>query len=250
MAKTVRLFTGASMPTIGLGTWLSKPGEVEAAVIAAVECGYRHIDCAAFYGNEREVGDGLADVIARGIVRREDMFITSKLWCQDWYRPAAALAKTLADLRTPYVDLYLPHWPQFISADSQMFPPKEECRLGYSPAAYLAVWRELEKEVDAGRVRHLGGSNLSAKKLTALLSEARIRPAANQIELHPNFQQQVFVNWMARQGIVATAFSPLGSPDRPARLRADDDPASPLSHPSVLAIAEAHSVSAGQVRVM
>jgi alcohol dehydrogenase (NADP+) len=199
-------------------------------------------------GNEAEVGAGLTDVIARGVVAREDLFITSKLWAQECHadRVAAALTKTLADLQTPYLDLYLIHWPFFIAKESAVFPPLEESRLGYSPAAYLAVWRELEKEVDAGRVRHLGGSNMTAPKLTALLAEARIRPAANQIELHPSLQQQAFVDWLLRQGIAVTAYSPLGSPDRPARLVSEGDPA-PLTHPAVVAIAAARGVSPGQV---
>lgn len=267
MATSVRLFTGAEMPTIGLGTWQSPPGAVRDAVISAIEAGYRHVDCAAFYGNENEVGAGLEDVISRGIVRRSDIFVTSKLWSMSAHpvspcgatgsplcvtptftqdEVAAALDKTLADLRTPYVDLYLIHWPFFIAKGAPTFPPPEEFRLGYTPEQYLAVWRELEKAVDAGKARHIGTSNMSARKLEALLASARVRPAANQIELHPALGQQRLVHWCLRRGIAVTAYCPLGSPDRPPRMITDSDP-SLLTDAAVVGIAAAHGVSPGQV---
>ena len=280
MATSIKLFTGAEMPQIGLGTWKSEPGAVRAAVIAAIEAGYRHIDCAAAYGNEGEVGAGLADVIERGIVRREDLFITSKLWATKSHpdEVAGALAKTLSDLRTPYVDLYLVHWPFFL-AKGTTFPPPDDARLGYSPAAFLAVWRKMEELVDSGLARHIGTSNMSARKLAALLpgegarrpvggvwprpyhmhspaaasssaaaaaTDARVPPAVNQVELHPFLPQQRLLDWCTARRIVLTAYSPLGSPDRPARLVSESDPV-PLSDPTVARIAAEHGVSPGQV---
>jgi glycerol 2-dehydrogenase (NADP+) len=111
MNTPIQLNTGASIPALGLGTWQSAPGEVKAAVIHAIEAGYRHIDCAFCYQNEDEVGEALADVIKRGIVKREDLFITSKLWCTFHTRAEEGLQKSLDMLKTPYVDLYLMHWP-------------------------------------------------------------------------------------------------------------------------------------------
>jgi glycerol 2-dehydrogenase (NADP+) len=111
MNTPITLNTGASIPALGLGTWQSAPGEVKAAVIHAIEAGYRHIDCAYCYQNEDEVGEALQDVIKRGIVKREDLFITSKLWCTFHTRAEEGLQKSLDLLRTEYVDLYLMHWP-------------------------------------------------------------------------------------------------------------------------------------------
>ena len=103
MATSVQLFTGAEMPTIGLGTWQSPPGAVRDAVISAIEAGYRHVDCAAFYGNENEVGAGLEDVISRGIVRRSDIFVTSKLWSMSAHPVSPCGASGLPHLRYSYL---------------------------------------------------------------------------------------------------------------------------------------------------
>jgi diketogulonate reductase-like aldo/keto reductase len=209
--------------------------------------GYRHIDCAAAYGNEKEVGEGIADAISRGVVKREDIFVTSKLWVNKAHPElvAPALAQTLADLQLAYVDLYLVHWPFFLTAGSA-FPPPPENQLGYDPARYAAVWRELEAAVGAGTARAIGTSNMSAKKLAALLEVAAIKPAVNQVEAHPFLAQGKLVAWSAARGIVTTAYSPLGSPDRPPRLISEGDPA-PLHDETVLAIAAKHKRTAAQV---
>lgn len=224
-------------------------GKVRDAVIAAIEAGYRHIDCAAGYGNENEVGDGIADCISRGIVKREDLWVTSKLWVASAYPEdaLAALEKTLTDLKLAYLDLYLVHWPYRIKKGS-VFPAPVENRLGYDAAAYLAVWQELEKAVDAGKTRHIGCSNMSAKKLSALLKDARIKPAVNQVEGHPFLSQQKLKAFCDKHGIVLTAYSPLGSPDRPARLIEEGDPA-PLFDPVVAAIAAKTGKSPAQVLI-
>jgi alcohol dehydrogenase (NADP+) len=221
---------------------------VASAVTAALEAGYRHIDCAAAYGNEAEVGEALQNAFARGLVRREDVFVTSKLWVTS-ARPdavAAALAKTLADLRLAYLDLYLIHWP-FSIAHGTPFPPPPDAIVKYTPAAYAALWAAVEEEALAGRARAIGCSNMSVGKLRALLAASpRILPAVNQVECHPFLPQTELLAWCKANRVVLTAYSPLGSPDRPARLVSAGDPA-PLGDTTVAGIAAAAGLTPAQV---
>jgi alcohol dehydrogenase (NADP+) len=253
-ARSIRLNTGALMPLVGLGTWQAdaqaEAGAVRRAVAAALESGVRHIDCAAAYGNEREVGEAIADALARGVVgSRAELFITSKLWVTRAFpeEVEGALAATLADLRLDYVDLYLVHWPVSV-AKGASFPPSSVERLGYDADRVAAVWRAMEAQASAGRARAIGTSNFSAKKLAKLLESARVAPAVNQIESHPALPQAREVAWAAARGIAVTAYSPLGSPARPARLVAAGDPA-PLHDARVLAIAAKHAREPAQVLV-
>ncbi len=222
------LASGARMPAIGLGTFGSDHAsavDVAAAVRGAAEVGYRHFDCAAVYGNEAEVGRALADVIAGGI-SRETLWVTSKLW-NDRHAPAAvapAFERSLRDLRLEYLDLYLVHWPfpnhhevgvDVGSRDSNAQP--------YIHERYMDTWRELEALVDRGLVRHIGTSNMTIPKLELVLLDARIRPAVNEMELHPHFQQPELFAFVRANGMEPIGFSPIGSPGRPERDRTSDD---------------------------
>jgi alcohol dehydrogenase (NADP+) len=222
------LASGARMPAIGLGTFGSdhvSPAEVAAAVIGAAEVGYRHFDCAAVYRNEAQIGRALAQVIARG-VPRDTLWITSKLW-NDRHAPAdvaPAFEQSLRDLGVGYLDLYLVHWPfpnhhatgvDVGSRDSNAQP--------YLHERYMETWRELEALVDRGLVRHIGTSNMTIPKLELLLRDARIRPAVNEMELHPHFQQPELFDYVRANGMQAIGFSPIGSPGRPERDRTSDD---------------------------
>ena len=229
------------MPAIGLGTFGSdhvSAEEVGRAVRDAAEAGYRHFDCAAVYRNEERIGCALREAVASGI-RREDLWVTSKLW-NDSHAPEAVIPtcrRTLADLQLDYLDLYLVHWPF-----PNHHPPgcdvaaRNPAALPYIHANYLATWREMEKLVDMRLVRHIGTSNMTIPKLRRLLADARIRPAVNQMELHPHFQQPALFDFVVEHGIHPVGYSPIGSPGRPARDRTPEDTA-PTEDPVIVAIA-------------
>lgn len=235
------------MPGLGLGTWKSQPGEVGAAVRSAIELGYRHIDCAAIYANEAEVGEAIAAAIADGLVTRDELWITSKLW-NNAHAPAdvePALRKTLADLRVEHLDLYLIHWPVALRAEVTLpASPTDLISLDELPLA--DTWTALEDCAAAGLARHIGVSNFSLTKVRALMTAARRAPELNQIELHPYLQQRELVEACRDLGVQVTAYSPLGSRDRPDSLRQADEPIL-LDDPTLAKIAARLECSVAQV---
>lgn len=247
--QTTTFSNGDAMPRIGLGTWKARPGEVYTAVKAAITAGYRHFDCAAIYGNEAEIGAALAEAFAAGEVRRGDLWVTSKLW-NDAHAPAdvlPALRRTLADLRLSYLDLYLVHWP-VVLRPGVSYPRGPADMLPLAELPLADTWAAMEPAAQQGLVRHLGVSNFSAVKLRALHEGARIKPAVNQIELHPYLQQPELLATCAELGVHVTAYSPLGSPDRPPGLKGVDEPVL-LQDPTIAAIAGRLGVSAAQVLI-
>lgn len=245
--RNVSFARGDRMPLLGLGTWKSDPGLVGNAVREAIRLGYRHIDCASIYGNEREIGAAISEAISSGEVTREELWITSKLWCNSHGRENVepALRRTLEDLQLDWLDLYLIHWPVAIRPGVG-FPSSAEDLLPPDPTRLRETWEGMEAAQETGLTRHIGVSNFSIRKLEDLLRHSRIKPELNQVELHPLLQQPELLKFCTAAGIHLTAYSPLGSGDRPARLKAPDEPVL-LEHPVIAAIATEHQCSTAQV---
>lgn len=223
-----RLYTGALMPAIGLGTFGSdhvSAEEVAAAVKGAAAIGYRHFDCASVYANERQIGAALEEIV-KGGVKREDLWVASKLW-NDMHGEGEVVAsckQSLDDLQLDYLDMYLVHWPfpNYHPPHCDVTSRSPEAK-PYIHESFMKTWRQMEKLVDAGLARHIGTSNMTVPKLRLLFRDARIKPAVNEMELHPHFQQPELFEFVRAQGIEPIGYCPVGSPARPERDRTPED---------------------------
>jgi alcohol dehydrogenase (NADP+) len=245
------LYTGATLPAVGLGTFGSdhvSAAQIAEAVKGAAAAGYRHFDCASIYGNEAEIGAALQEILRSGI-KREDLWITSKLW-NDKHgedQVIASCRQSLADLRLDYLDLYLVHWPfpNFHPPGCDVSSRSADAK-PYIHENYMETWRKMEELVDVGLVRHIGTSNMTIPKLKLVLREARIKPAANEMELHPHFQQPELFRYVVDNGIQPIGYCPIGSPGRPERDRTPEDTSS-TEDPVIRDIAARHGINPAAV---
>ena len=236
------LYTGARMPAIGLGTFGSDHAsgeDVAEAVRVALHVGYRHMDCAEVYGNEALIGEALGDAMRAGLPR-QNLWITSKLW-NNHHAEAEVIPTcrtSLSDLRLDYLDLYLVHWPFPNHHEAGVdVSSRDDLAQPYFHDNFMKTWRQMEVLVDLGLVRHIGTSNMTIPKLALLLRDARIKPAVNEMELHPHFQQPELFEYVIANGMEPIGYSPIGSPGRPERDRTPDDTVD-IDDPVIVAIAE------------
>ena len=239
----IKLNDGTTMPGIGMGTFGSDRfthEEVAEGVKMAIQYGFRFLDCASIYGNEDQIGNIVKEVIDSGELKREDLYIDSKVWNdQHAYDDViAACKKTIADLQCDYLDLYLVHWPfrnfhpigctvDSRSPDSHPFCKEE----------FAETWRAMEDLVKMGLVKSIGTSNMTIPKYEYLLEICTIKPVVNEMELHPHMQQPELWNYLVENQVQPIGFCPIGSPTRPDRDKTEDDTCD-IEDPVVLKIAK------------
>jgi alcohol dehydrogenase (NADP+) len=215
---------GAAIPALGFGTLIPDPVVTKTAVATALQVGFRHLDCAERYRNEREVGEAIREALSSGAIRREDLFVTTKLWNNN-HRPervAPALYASLERLGLDYVDLYLIHTPFAFRPGDDQEPRDADGQLIYDNDVTLVdTWRALEEQVDAGAARAIGLSDASLAQLSEVLEAARIPPAVIQVEAHLYLPQSDLLEFCRQRGVVLLAFAALGHGMKPRLL---DDP--------------------------
>ncbi|KAL7063737.1 hypothetical protein AAHC03_0103 [Spirometra sp. Aus1] len=244
-APTLTFNNGLKVPILGLGTFRARAKEMDVALSAALDAGYRHFDCAALYGNEEEIGRVLTQKFHSGVLTREEIFITTKLWntahrVED-VRPACE--ESLNKLGLSYVDLYLMHSPVAFGPGNGFFPADANGNRIFDYTPIEDTWKTMESLVDAGLAKSIGISNFNKSQIERILKICRIRPVMLQIEITVNFLNETLVQYAKSVGLHVTAYSPFGSPSLKKSVP------SPLTEPYVKAIADAHGKTPAQVLI-
>jgi D-xylose reductase len=257
MSLQLILANSHSLPAVGCGFWKVDNTDAPNLAYQALQMGYRHLDCASDYGNEAEVGLGIKKGLEDGICKRDELWVTSKLWntCHRPEHVEIACKRSIADLKCDYLDLYLIHFPislryvpfQHRYPAGWFFDPNSPSPcLEYDPVPLIDTWRAMEDLVNKGLVRNIGVSNFGVSLIRDLLTQVRVRPSVLQIESHPYLTQSKLIRYCQEENIVVTAFSPLGAPSYiPLGMAKGDD--SVLELTAVKEIALQHRKTAAQI---
>lgn len=223
LSATVALNNGIKMPVLGYGTYMLTGKQAYNSVLAALKLGYRHIDTAKYYENEKEVGDAIRD----SGLPRDQIFVTTKLWPDDhgYENAKAAFAKSLGLLGLDYVDLYLIHWPGIYNG-----------KASEAPARRAQTWKAFEELYAEGKCKAIGVSNYTITHMDQLLTHSKVKPVANQVEFHPKLYQKELLDHCMKNDVVLQAYSPLGK-------------GSLLSDPKIVQLAKAYSKSPAQILI-
>ncbi|XP_018561873.1 aldose reductase-like [Anoplophora glabripennis] len=243
---TVLLNNGLKCPQLGLGTWQSAPGEVQKAISHAIDVGYRHIDCAWIYGNEKEIGEAIRQKIEDKTVKREDLFIVTKLWntFHEKDKVVPTCRESLKNLGLDYVDLYLVHWP--VAQKLKKFSKVRAFKgAEFVDIDYLETWEGMEDCVRLGLAKSIGVSNFNTTQLQRVLDHAKIKPVMNQIEVSPNVTQKKLIKFCHDNDVAVTSYSPFGSPARP--WAKPEDQVVSLENPKIISIGAKHGKTSSQV---
>ncbi|CAG2174347.1 unnamed protein product [Oppiella nova] len=236
----ITLNNGIKMPILGMGTGSKEFTRdlVYKTVKNGIDAGFRHIDSAYFYGSEPEVGSAIIEKIAEGKIKREDVFVTTKIWntFHSSARASEAIQMSFTNLNIKYIDLLLMNWPMGYQEGPDMEPMDPYHHIIPSPIDYIDTWKEMEAAVRDGRVKSIGVSNFNSKQITRLLEFATIKPVINQIESHPTLTQKLLIDFCHQKGINVTAYSPLGE----GKL---------MEKPDLVKIGSSHGKSTAQVMI-
>lgn len=249
--EKLKLNNGYEMPAFGLGTMFAREDVGVQTIKDAIGIGYRHFDTAHLYGNEKQVGDGIRAKIAEGVIKREDVFVVTKLW-NTYHEPDKvdmACRNSCSKLGLDYIDLYLMHSPMGFAyrgdSEEDLFPKTAEGTLAFNEVDYVDTYKAMEKLIDTGLVRSIGVSNFNSEQIDRLLANCTIKPVTNQVEVGPSITQKKLTKFCKDRDIVITGFSPLGRP-----YASDLFPNAPklaFLDPRVIAIGEKYGKTGAQV---
>ncbi|XP_050398277.1 aldo-keto reductase family 1 member A1 [Patella vulgata] len=252
MAAAVRMIVlnnGRKFPILGLGTWQSSKEECQTAVRAALDAGYRHIDTAYAYRNEADIGEVLQEYMKAGKLKREDFFITTKLWItfhqQD--RVLEGLNESLKNLQLDFVDLYLIHTPcAFKETGKGFYPENEDGTPAHLNIPIEETWKGMERAVALGKAKSIGVSNFNSKQVERICKSCTIKPVTNQVECHAYLNQKRLQDFCKALNVTLTSYASLGSPGRPSYLKKDAEPVL-LEEPLIKELADKYKKTAGQI---
>ncbi|EEB14936.1 aldose reductase, putative [Pediculus humanus corporis] len=245
LSPTTTLNNGQQIPIVGLGTWQLHGDEKTEFIKKAIDLGYRHFDTAWLYNSEKVIGDAIRQKIADGTVKREDLFITTKLWCS-YAHPdlvVKACRKSLSNLGLDYLDLFLIHWPFVFKSIKEYFPRDLKGNLIITDDDYVTTWKEMEKCVELGLTKSIGVSNFNSVQIERLLESAKIKPVTNQIEAHPYLNQKKLIEFCHNRDIIITSYGPLGG--MPSAAKPESKPM--LENPIMVKIAREKNKTTAQI---